>query len=170
MVMPQAEYTAMAVGNAPYVHPQPPVPPQYVGAAAVKAQILADYSHLKEKYNEYVELSTQIKAQMIQAVPPLYLEQLNDEQVGFTNGTPQHIMEHLMATFGEITEIDLENNLQDIKAPWNPDTPIHSVFARGTKCHNFASKGGDPISEATYTRILVDIFYKSGVLETAIDD
>jgi hypothetical protein len=57
MVMPQAQYTAMAVGNTPYVHPQPPVPPQYAGAAAVIAQIAADYSHLKEGYNEYVELS-----------------------------------------------------------------------------------------------------------------
>jgi hypothetical protein len=113
-VMPQAEYILMSVGNAPYVHPQPPVPPQYAGAAAIIAQIAADYSHLKEQYNDYVELAGHIKAQLIQAVPPLYLEQLNHEQVGFANATPQLIMSHLMAAFGEITEIDMERNLQEL--------------------------------------------------------
>jgi hypothetical protein len=152
------------------VHPQPPAPPHYAGAAAIIAQVAADYAHLKEQYNEYVELSGHIKAQMIQAVPPLYLEALNHEQVGFANATPQRIMEHLMTTFGVITEIDLENNLQEIRAPWNPDTPIHSVFARGTMCRKFASEGGDAISDATYTRILLHIFHQSGVLETAIDE
>jgi hypothetical protein len=159
----------MSVGNAPYVHPQSPVPPHYAGAAAVIAQIAANCAHLKEQYNEYVELSGQIKAQMIQAVPPLYLEQLNDEQVGFANATPLRIMQHLMASFGEITEIDLEKNLQELRSPWNPDTPIHTVFARGTTCRKFATEGGDPILEATYTRILVEIFYKSGALETVVD-
>jgi hypothetical protein len=169
MVMPQAEYVAMAVGNAPYVHPIPPVPPNYAGAAAVIAQLQSDYAHQKERYEEYVELAAQIKAQLLQAVPILYLQQLNHAQVGFANATPRAIIDHLLATFGEITERDLDKNMAELRAPWNPDVPIHTVFERGTACRQFAEEGDDPISEATYTRILVDIFEQSGVLETAVD-
>jgi hypothetical protein len=75
-----------------------------------------------------------------------------------------------LTTYGTISESDLAENAELIKAPWNPDEPIETVFKNGEFCRDFAQEGQDPITDATYTRILVDIFDKSGVLEKAVED
>jgi hypothetical protein len=60
--------------------------------------------------------------------------------------------------------------LESIASLWNQDTPIETVFANGTECHKFAAEGQDPISDATYIRILLKVFRASGVLDRAIAD
>jgi hypothetical protein len=64
----------------------------------------------------------------------------------------------------------MEKNLARIATPWNPDTPIETVFANGTNCRKFAVEGNDPISDAAHVRILVKIFTNSGVLDRAVSD
>jgi hypothetical protein len=48
--------------------------------------------------------------------------------------------------------------MKHLTAEWDPDTPIENVFTNGNFCREFAEEGDDEISDATYTRILVDIF------------
>jgi hypothetical protein len=170
MVMPQAAYTAISVGGAIYVPPALPNAPAYQGAAAVIANPQLQYELEKKAYYEYRDLSNQIKAMMLVAVPGSFIRPLRHPQLGFANATPQAIMDHLLQTFGEIKASDLQKNLKDLELPWNPDTPIEDVFARGTFCRDFAEEGEDPITDATYTRYLVQTFEKSGVLEKAVED
>ena len=61
-------------------------------------------------------------------------------------------------------------NTAELQALWNPDTPIEDVITRGAFCRDFAEEGEDPITDATYTRYLGQIFNKSGVLEKAVED
>jgi hypothetical protein len=169
MVMPQASYTAISTGGAAYIHPVPPVAPNYAGTAAVIANMQQQYAQEKKEYQEYKELSNQLKALLLTAVPAAFIRPLSHPQLGFANATPQTIMNHLIQTYGAIEESDLLKNTEELQAPWNPDTPIEDVFARGTFCRDFAEEGEDPITDATYTRYLVQLFDKSGVLEKAVD-
>jgi hypothetical protein len=77
---------------------------------------------------------------------------------------------HLQSQYGTITPDDLATNLVKIKTPWNPDTPLETVFVLGTECQDFAKAGGDPISNPAYLRILLDIFRASGVMATALEE
>jgi hypothetical protein len=81
---------------------------------------------------------------------------------------PEQLLIHLVESYGHITARELEKNLKRIAAPWNPDTPIETVFATGTSCRKFAVEGNHPISDAVYVRILVKIITNSGVFERAV--
>lgn len=170
MLMPPAEYVLISTGGTAYGIPVKPPAPAYAGAAAVIAAMQEGYRREMETYQEYRDLSNQIRKLILDAVPADYLSELAHPKMGYSNVTPSQMLEHLVTTYGGITAMDLRENMERIKAPWNPDTPIESVFTNGTFCRNFADEGTDPISDTAYVRILVDIFEASGVLEKAVED
>jgi hypothetical protein len=171
MVMPHGEYIVISAGGAAYVAPPVPQIPAFNGTAAAVAAQNAQYLQDLKEYEQYQELHQQIKALMLQAIPEIYLAVLRHPQLKFANATPRQIMTHLLTTYGEITENDLAENTKLFKAAWNPDTPIETVFDNGTFCRDFAEEGGDPISDQTYTRTLVEIFEKAGAgMDQAVED
>jgi len=170
MLMPNAEYILISTGGAAYGIPVRPQVPAFAGAAAVIAAIQEDYRRAQETYHTHRDLSNQIKKLILDAVPLDYLSELAHPTMGYSSVTPSQMLEHLVTNYGGITAKDLRDNMERLKTPWNPDTPIESVFTNGTFCRNFANEGNNPISDETYVLILVDIFEASGVLEKAIED
>jgi hypothetical protein len=171
MIMPDNEYVLISNGGTPYNAPAGPPPvPAYAGAAAIVATMQENYHREVKEYEEYQDLLNQTKAMMLLAIPKVYTGALAHPQLGYANATPKAILTHILSKYGEITERDLVDNTNLLKAPWDPDTPIENVFDNGNFCRDFATEGEDPISDATYTRILVEIFDKSGVLEKAVED
>ena len=63
---------------------------------------------------------------------------------------------------------DMDMNLCHLEKPWDPATPIKTVFVNGRTCRNFAVSGNDPITNATYIRQLMKTFTNSGVFTQAI--
>ncbi|MGL5937053.1 MAG: hypothetical protein ACRCZI_15690, partial [Cetobacterium sp.] len=169
MVMPAAEYALLSNGVA-YIHPEQPDLPNYGGTAAVIANDQLLYQEEKQVYQEYRAISNHTKAMLVQCIPPTFIRPLLDPRLGTANTTPKAIMDHLLATYGEIQDSDLKENLEELHSAWNPDTPIEEVFSRGTFCRDIAVEGEDPITDASYTRALVTVFEKSGVMEKAIED
>jgi hypothetical protein len=170
LLMPQAEYLAVTQGGVPYNIPVRPNLPVFQGAAAVIATIQGQYERDMATYITHRDLSNHVKQLILTAVPKAYLAALSHPDFGYANVSPQQMLAHLMATCGLITPTELRDNLQRLKAPWDPDQPIEDVFNKGLACRRFADEGGDPISDAAYVRILVDIFDMSGVLTKAVDD
>ena len=76
----------------------------------------------------------------------------------FTTVTPKEILTHLMSTYGEIRDRDLDQNLDNITRPWDPDTNIELVFSNGKLCRELAEEGGNPISDGAYIRMLLKVF------------
>jgi hypothetical protein len=123
-----------------------------------------------DDYNTSHAFKNYLKALILRAVPNLYINEFDDNMMGYAIATPEQLLNHLVTNYGQITAAELETNRERIAAPWNPDTPIETVFANGGKCRQLAVDGGDPISDASYTRILVKIFKASGVLDRAVAD
>ena len=170
MLMPHAEYVLIATGGVPYGIPVRPPVPAYAGAAAVVAVTQENYNREVATFQDYRDLSNQVKKLILEAVPLDYRNELAHPRMGYSSVTPSQMLEHLVTTYGGITAKDLRENMQRLKAPWNPDTPIESVFTKGNFCRDFATEGNDPISDTAYVRTLVDIFEASGVLEKAVED
>jgi hypothetical protein len=169
--MPNDEYVLIFNGGTPYVAPAgPPQVPAFAGAAAVVAIMQENYHQNVKRYEEYQDLSNHTKAMLLQAIPKAYTEALAHAHLGYANVTLKAIMAHLLSKYGDITERDLVDNTNHLKTPWDPDTPIENVFDDGTFCRDFATERDDPISDATYTRIPVEIFEQTGVLEKAVED
>ena len=97
--MPQASYTAISTGGTAYIHPVPPIAPVYAGTAAIIANMQQAYAQEKKEYQEDKELSNQLKALLLQAIPAAFIRPLSHPQLGFANATPQSIMTHLFNTY-----------------------------------------------------------------------
>jgi hypothetical protein len=169
LIMPAAMYNTLS--PTPYLLPELPPMPTYDGATAVARDAMKD-AH-KKAMDTYVEahaFKNHLKAQLLKAVPTLYLSKFDDAIMGYANASPEQMVGHLIDTYGQITARELEANMERIASPWNPDTPIETVFSNGTTCRQFATEGNDPISDSAYIRILVKIFRASGVLDRAVAD
>jgi hypothetical protein len=58
----------------------------------------------------------------------MYLDVLNDDMVGFANITAREMLDHLFMTYGNITDVDLENKFEQMRCAWDPNKPVESLF------------------------------------------
>lgn len=170
MLMPETEYILISTGAAKYVPAKKPTVPKYAGSDTVQNQQKEDYKELLEAYHEQRSLQDQIQQLLINAVPKVYIAKLANKTRGMSKVTPKQILDHLRDTYGDITSQDLAENLKMIQTPWNPDTPIETVFTNGTECREFAEEGQEPITDTAYIRYLVAIFRGCGVMDKAVED
>jgi hypothetical protein len=142
--------------------------PHYVGTVAAIARNQEVYRARENAFFEYRDLKAAIKALILAAVPAEYISELGNADFGLAAVPPEQLLQHLITNFGEVVHQDLLDNLERIKAPWDPDRAIETVFTNGTFCRQFAQEGGDPISDRAYVGFLVTIFEQAGVLDEAM--
>jgi hypothetical protein len=73
---------------------------------------------------------------------PIYLDILNDDMVGFANISACEMLDHLFMTYGNITAVDLENNLEQMRCAWDPQQPVESLFKKIQQSASFSEAGG----------------------------
>jgi hypothetical protein len=158
LVMPEAEYLALP-GAEPYEFPvQRPDIPDYsnAGNEAERDQWTKLYGNENCQYSEAQGLNLPLKAQLIQAVPIIYISTLQHPVFMFTNVSVLRILTFLKANYGAISTDNLGTNQEKLMAPWDPNTPIQTVFTTGEACRHFAA-------DAMYIWYLVQKFQSSGV-------
>jgi hypothetical protein len=148
--------------------PMPPVPNYHGNTAAQVANAKANYATALEVYNTAHSLEKQLKNQLIKAVPNLFIGELEHPAHGYAQVTTLDILTHLMTNYGRLTAEDLTENLERINRPWDPDTPIETVFNNVAECRQLAAAGEDPITEATAVRIILQAFHNSSLFEHAV--
>jgi hypothetical protein len=165
IIMPTAEFTTLT-GNA-YVYPLKPDIPDYANEpdSATRQGFEASYEQQIIDYNTHNDLSTHLLSIMIDAIPRVYIEELEDSIQGFADVTPQAMLAHLIETFGTIEPEDLDANEEKLSTPWDPSTSIHPVFTTAERCKQYSTIGGDTLSEGTITRRLTEVFQNSGVFD-----
>ena len=134
----------------------PPAPSTITGTSTVLAQGLAQNTVDWNEYKTYKGMDSVLKAQLIAAVHPDYIEILADPQLGYTNVTTYEILTHLWTTYGRITTADLTRNLVAIQAPWDTSRGIDSLFLQIQTCRTYATAGEDPISDLAAIRFAYD--------------
>jgi hypothetical protein len=82
------------------------------------------------------------------AVPKIYIRSLKHSALGFALVAPQAILQLTVKRYDIISPKDIEDNLAKLNAPWNPDTPIDTVFANGDECRRFASDADDSLRQS----------------------
>jgi hypothetical protein len=72
----------------------------------------------------------------------MYLDILNSDMVGFANITSREMLDHLFITYGNITDVDLENNFEQMRRAWDPQQPVESLFKQIQDCADYSEAGG----------------------------
>jgi hypothetical protein len=171
LIMPPNEYLPITAGQTAFIVPiAAPACPRYSNNAPLRAQQKEAHRVACKAYTDALTMMNQLMAQMLLAVPPTYREILADTTHGYAMVTPMALLEHLLATYGTIRVLDVGLNLVQLEHPWDPETPIASVFVNARRCRQFAQEAEDPISDKTYMRLITSVFRKSGVLDEAVQE
>ena len=168
LIMPAAEYANLS--NVAFAVPACPAQPVYAGVQLAQRNQAETYATQLRNYDACTAVISLIKQQILQAVPHEYLAPLNDALLGFSQATPAQLLAHLRNTYGAITTDDLEANFSRLSTPWDPTTPIETIFTNVRDCMSFANDGGDPISDAQAMREVLKTIEASGVLDKAVED
>jgi hypothetical protein len=64
----------------------------------------------------------------------MYLDVLNDDMVGFANITAREILDMI---YGNITAVDLENNVEQMRHARDPQQPVESLFKQIQDCADY---------------------------------
>ena len=158
-----------AVIRHAFVMPAMPAVPDYTGKTGPQvANAKADYVTALQVYNTAHSLEKQLKNQIIKAVPRLFIGELEHPAHGYALVTVCEILTHLMTNYGKLNAEDLQDNLNQLGKPWDLDMPIETVFNNVAECRLLAKEGGDPITEHTAVRTILQAFNNSNLFEHAV--
>jgi hypothetical protein len=62
--------------------------------------------------------------------------------VGFANISAREMLDHLFMTYGNITSVDLEHNLEQIRQALDPHQPVEYLFKQIQDCVKFSEADG----------------------------
>jgi len=175
MLMPPAEYLALA--GVAFVFPAPPpsIQPAYPPGATVAVRQAEDraYKQHVTEYNLADKVRTAIRGLIEAAVNDLYYDVLGDRLLGVGNVEPGVILAHLVANYAEHTNSTIFNNRKSLEEDWSPDEPIEVLWKRIRVCQQIATAAGaagSPISDADAIRATLEVLEKTGVFEDALAD
>jgi hypothetical protein len=156
---PPTEFTMPAI---------PPIP-RYDGTEANVHLQKANYDVSLEQYNTAHSLEKQLKNQFLKAVPRLFIMELEDQIHGFALVTTWTLLNHMKTIYGEITHNDMTQNTINMTRPWDPDTPIETVFNNMAECRQLATAGGEAVSDNSAMRAILESFKSSGLFDSTYE-
>jgi hypothetical protein len=151
------------------VPPVPPLNPVHA-VAATAAQITETnrmHAAARAEFKLYHDTDNTLRALLIAAVPYKYIEAIAHATLSFAQTTTLQILTHLWTTYGKINYVDLMDNVERMKAPWNPDDGIDALFAQLKQGREYAVAGADPITELTTMTFGYCNIEQTGLFEVA---
>ncbi|EEC46594.1 predicted protein [Phaeodactylum tricornutum CCAP 1055/1] len=117
----------------------------------------------------YVAVNNALRRQILDAVPRVYVRDLEHPQFAYSHVSCRDLLDHLWRNFGTISASDLKTNIQSMYTPWNPADPIETIFHRLTDAIAYSTAGHDPITEAAAVRAGYDVLEHSGLFPRACE-
>ena len=89
-----------------------------------------------DKYNIIMQA---LKNQLIAVVDNAYLQSIKDPITEYHSVSLLQVIEYLYDNYGKANKYQKNNNIEQMKEPFNVTTPIELFFQRIQECINFAS-------------------------------
>jgi hypothetical protein len=104
---------------------------------------------------------------MISVFDPIYLDILNDNMVGCANFSARDILDHLFKTYGSITAVNLEINIEHMRRAWDPQQPFETIFKQIQDCDDYSEAGGVLIGHPQHISVGYAKIFATGHLMSA---
>jgi len=135
-------------GNVAFVIPINPGPFADHPAGATVAQITEgnkQHAIARHSFQLYNTVQAALRNQLIAAVPDTYIRKLRIDYEGYGAVTILQFLTHLFLHYGKIDASELSENLTRMNLPWNPPTPIETLYTQLTEGVAFAAAAGEVI-------------------------
>ena len=151
--------TAFAEPAYPGQHPTIPAGTN----AANTSAIIRRHTEDTRQWREFKNVSTALKNQLLSAVDDIYVRALRDRHVGYMNQTIRNILTHLFNNYGNITQLELEDNDTKMRTLWDPNSPFDCLVQQLEDGQDYADDGGQPYTTDQLLRIAYTLVFKTGL-------
>ena len=93
-------------------------------------------------FRKYTAMYGALKKQIVTAVEPVFLSPLVDQLTGLWQVYALITIQKLFSSYGEIEEIDLEENSVKMMGPYNPTEPLTWLIGKLENGREFTRVGG----------------------------
>ena len=173
IVLGQADYDNLAGAGNNWVNPNNPGPAPVIPAGATQHQLIAiqgQFDRDTKEWEIYHATAAALKRQVIAAIDGTYIASLEHPLFGFTNVTVHQIINHLETTYAALDPDALTQNLESLRAPWEPIETMEPLWQRGVLAQQLATAGGVPITDAELLLTYRDLLKQSGLFQLDIRD
>ena len=180
LVLPENSYTAIP-NAAPFLRPAHPGPfvvntqartstrsstPTPTVSAAVVTQQKAEWDEQVRLYNECQAVEQALRQQLVEAVESDYLDAIRNQHTEMIQHSIPDIIAHLRNTYGSITEEELSEREDALKAyVYDPTYAVDTVFTKIKKHQELASLMDNPLTDKQQVSIAYKIFNRAGVFQ-----
>ena len=135
-------------------------------SAAVVTQQKSDWDEKVRLYNECQAVEQALRQQLVEAVESDYLDALRNPHTEMIQSSIPTIINHLRETYGAITDEELSDREDALKAfVYDPTYAVDMVFTKLKKHQELASLMNNPLTDKQQVSIAYKIFNKVGVFQ-----
>ena len=131
--------------------------------ATTTSAIIRRHTEDTRQWREFKNVSTALKNQLLSAVDDIYVRALRDRHVGYMNQTIRNLLTHLFDNYGNITQLELEDNDTKMRALWDPNSPFDCLVQQLEDGQDYADDGGQPYTTNQLLRIAYTLVFKTGL-------
>jgi len=114
-------------------------------------------------FNTYQNVLKAISSLMIGAVDPIYFQALSHPLVGLATRTPLEKFAHLYQAYANITPADLQANDTHMKAGYDVNLPIETLFRQIENAIDYASAGNNAYTPTQVLTIAYQVIFETGL-------
>ena len=114
-------------------------------------------------FNEYDCTDKSLRKILLSTVDKIFIRSLQHKYVGYGLTTARAILDHLYATYANISSADLQENDDIFCTPYDINQPIESLFDRVENCGDYAAAGNTPYSLEQVIGIAFYLLYQTGL-------
>ena len=113
--------------------------------------------------NEYDRTDKVLRQILLYTVDKMSIRSLRHKYVGYGLTTTRAILDHLYATFANISSADLQENDAIFRSPYDVNPPIESLFDRVENCGDYSAAGNTPYILEQVISITFQLVYQTGL-------
>ena len=165
LVVSPDEYNEVS-GDVPFIVPTNPG--LYAGTGSsnkAQIEISRQFTFDQNKFVKYQATVTALRNLILNAIDEKYVRSLRHEISGFANVHPYDLLTYIWTTYGKIDDADHSLNEQRMRAPWNPPTPIETLFDQLEDGQEFAAQGNETIDDSQLMRWAYDNIKATGLFD-----
>ena len=93
------------------------------------------------QWHECKNVSTALNNQLLSAVEDIYVRALHDHHVGYMKQSIRNLLTHLFDNYGNITQLELEDNDTRMRALWDPNSAFDCLVQQLEDGQDYADEG-----------------------------
>ena len=108
-------------------------------------QEVLEHNNAKNRYKRYRSGLTALTNVILSNIDHKFIEEHNNEWTGFTQVHPFTLLTYINNEYGQVSDDKLTTNENKLNEPWDPTTPIQTLYNHIDECQSFSESRNDPI-------------------------